>query len=552
MRLKVFLALIAVFAALFSSGCADKGKAADGAFSAAAKAVSAPADTGAAQAAGKIRPIAKPAKDIPFVTLSCKKGEDITQTLRDTLTDKRRILIPKGTYRITGPVSVPSDTVIKGEPGTVLKVGGFPKKDVMYGAIPEGAPLEHVFEVSGARSENGGPAEPCDNVTIANLSFVAAEKSSSWAAVMALSVRSLTLENLDTDGMSIACLSLADRLRNGRLSFFSRNKITSDEYLNRNVMILNCSANGKGKERVGAGIFIEYCRDFAVSGCRIENCRRGIELHGGEQQRVNYEKDSFVTVKSGAVTGCSVRKVEDDGIFAQRCDFITIKDCRVSDSRMGAGISFLGSGDFRAEGCRVSDCQTGYCTGQNCSGNIAIVNCRSDFAGRKAGYGARHYRNGNSDVIPSSARIVIENCEFEGNIAGYIGLSGPAKGIVFKHNRCVNAMIEVLEDNINGEGIESNITVEKNTFEDHTEGIDSLTAAIYAYIRTGTSLSVTGNTFKGDHGLGISIIDASPGGGGKAHIDGNTLEGYNTDISVGARNGITVTGGDFRGEIQKI
>jgi hypothetical protein len=147
---------------------------------------------------------------------------------------------------------------------------------------------------------------------------------------------------------------------------------------------------------------------------------------------------------------------------------------------------------------------------------------------------------------------VIENCEFEGNIAGYIGLSGPAKGIVFKHNRCVNAMIEVLEGNINGEGIESNITVEKNTFEDHTEGIDSLTAAIYAYIRTGTSLSVTGNTFKGDHGLGISIIDASRGGGGKAHIDGNTLEGYNTDISVGARNGITVTGGDFRGEIQKI
>ncbi len=548
MKVKILIAVIAVFAAMLLSGCAAKDNAAGA--PAAPDRPSAPA-AGSVKAPGKTA--AKPAKDIPFVTLSCREGEDITQALRDILKEKRRVLIPRGTYRISGTVSLPSDTVIKGEAGTVLMVDSIKREGVvMLGMSTPETPEGRIFEAAGEVIEKGKPAKRCENVTISDLTFIAG-KPLDYVAVSGLSVRGLTIQNVKTEGMRLAFVSVASRLWNGMISVIQDGKsMTTDEYLCRDVRITGCSADCKARELDSSPcIHIDSCLDFAIESCRIENCGTGIELKGGESRTIEYQKDDFVRVKNGSVAGCTVNKAQKDGIVSVRCDRITVKECSAAECKWGSGISFEGSGEFKAEGCTVSDCGgINYYTAFSCSGTTVFRKCRSLFSDVRKGYDAQHFLCQNSFQVPSEARVLVENCELESTVESRVYISGPVKDYTFISNRCVNTTFE-MEANNNEAGHEKNIGIEKNIFR--YKGVGQAYQGIKVRAAERLTLNVCDNTIAGDQGIEpIVITDLSQAGGCKARIDGNTISGFREGIFIGAKTDITVTGRDFKGEIKTL
>ncbi|MBO4548203.1 MAG: right-handed parallel beta-helix repeat-containing protein [Abditibacteriota bacterium] len=522
----------------------------------------------AAKAAGLLRSASgNSPKEPPFATLACSEGDDITQALQDLLKERRRVLIPRGTYRISGPVRVPSDTVIKGEAGTVLVVGEYEKTEGVFGAplVFPGAPSRYVFEVAGKIVSKGAPPEMCSDVTISDLSFVSG-KPGFIAAVAGLSVKNLTIENVNTVGMRIAYISYAGRLRDGILRKFDLTDIRSDAYLNDGVRIAGCSADCDNTSYgSGAGIHIEYSRNIAIENCRVENCGTGIILTGWDQNALEGSKKdvlsagdnagSFVTLKNGSVTGCAVHKAENDGISCVCCDDITVKNCQADNCRMGYGIGFTGSGEYTAEGCETVDCAINYSVVQHYAGRVRLAGCSSLFADRSVKVGGSHLLICYPTAISSESEVIIEKCVFDSNTRGHTGagIGCPPKNTLVRNNRFVNTDLVIQGSNAAHDYPEKNITVDDNTFEIDSR-VDRLRAPSYGLkieSRRGYSISVCNNVFKGKlTPWGILIEDRSPEGGGKAHIDGNDISGYGVPIFIGAEKSFSVTGGDFKGKTE--
>ncbi|MBR4749667.1 MAG: right-handed parallel beta-helix repeat-containing protein [Abditibacteriota bacterium] len=522
----------------------------------------------AAKAAGLLRSASgNSPKEPPFATLACSEGDDITQALQDLLKERRRVLIPRGTYRISGPVRVPSDTVIKGEAGTVLVVGEYEKTEGVFGAplVFPGAPSRYVFEVAGKIVSKGAPPEMCSDVTISDLSFVSG-KPRFIAAVAGLSVKNLTIENVNTVGMRIAYISYAGRLRDGILRKFDLTDIRSDAYLNDGVRIAGCSADCDNTSYgSGAGIHIEYSRNIAIENCRVENCGTGIILTGWDQNALEGSKKdvlsagdnagSFVTLKNGSVTGCAVHKAENDGISCVCCDDITVKNCQADNCRMGAGIGFVGSGTYTAEDCEAVDCSRNYFAGQNYTGSVRFTGCRSQFANKPVKIGRCHLATDYSAAAARESELIIEGCVFDCDDGGMSGIViFPAvQNLVFRNNRLVNASLELGKTGGSSEYPEKTITVADNTFEfiSRAKSQDMPYYAVKIESWRGYSVSVTGNVFKNSRTpWAIIISDRTPEGGGRAYIEGNTFSGFMEPISVGAVKSFTVTGGDFKGKVK--
>lgn len=335
-------------------------------------------------------------------------GDDITDDLAlmqaaINSAAERTLVIPKGNYYLNGQLTIPSNTKIEADKGSIFR-----------------------FTQSSCCV-----ADSITDFFISGLRFVG---TNAQIAIEASRSKNITIKSCEA-----SC-----RLFIGTGSYSAM----TDADLNSNIKILNNICIGTNKLMGDAAIFAFYCKDVLISENYVEKYAHGIAWWGGDSnQNANGAEANPRKCKDIVISNNNVFDINGGGIWGSMGKNVVIDSNCVRNCN-DVGIDFEGTHGGVASSNVVENCTYGCLATFFFNKNISFIGnyCSVDNPAYPL------WRNYNSSLEGSkSQNILFEANQFvcNGNAVGIFDCgNGPATDICVSNNIFSNAYIALSSSNL--------------------------------------------------------------------------------------------------------